>query len=367
VNDKPNILVVDDVPENLKLLVKMMSHLYYIRPVTSGKLALSAAQALPPDLVLLDINMPEMDGFETCRQLKADERTKDVPIIFLSANTDKEGVVKGFQLGAVDYITKPFNAFEVMARVETQVDLKLSQKIILKQNQTQQELLHILCHDLMNSVGVVQSFLNLKAYDEELTEEDDYMLMAINNAVDVITLVRQLRSIEEKKVKIKLELLDLREMIDTSCSMVREKAAHKNIELLIEVDESCHVLVEKTSFVNSVLNNLLTNAIKFSHVGGKIIIAAHSNTANHSLILSVQDFGVGMPEALANAVFDVEKQTSRPGTEGEQGTGFGMPLVKRFIESYGGVIELKTQEASSEKSDSGTELIMSLKTQLPKG
>jgi len=363
--DKPNILVVDDVPENLKLLVEMMSDLYYVRPVTSGKLALSVSKSMPPDLILLDINMPGMDGFETCKQLKAEEKTKDIPVIFLSANMDKDKIVTGFELGAVDYITKPFHAMEVMARVKTQVELKLSQKIIIKQNQTQQELLHILCHDLMNSVGVVQSFLSLRSYDEELTEEDSYMLTAINNAIDVITLVRQLRSIEEKKVTINLALLDLREMVELSCSMVQEKAKNKNIILRIDVDESLNIAVEKTSFVNSVLNNLLTNAIKFSQIGGEIIIAADDNTEGNSLLFSVQDFGVGMPEALANSVFDVEKQTSRPGTEGEQGTGFGMPLVKRFVESYGGEIELKTQEVSTESSESGTKLIMSLRTQLP--
>ena len=123
-----NVLIVDDTPANLTLLARMLGDRgYRVRPVPSGKLALKAAASDPPDLVLLDISMPEMDGFEVCRLMKEDARLHDVPVIFLSALTETEGKVKAFHRGGVDYITKPFQIEEVEARVETHLSLRRTQ------------------------------------------------------------------------------------------------------------------------------------------------------------------------------------------------------------------------------------------------
>ncbi len=132
---KDNILVVDDTPENLHLLVGMLKDKgYKVRPVLSGELALSGARGLPPDLILLDIMMPEMDGYEVCQALKADERTKNIPVIFISALSDVLDKVKAFRVGGVDYITKPFQEGEVLARVETHLALQRLQKSLLNKN-----------------------------------------------------------------------------------------------------------------------------------------------------------------------------------------------------------------------------------------
>lgn len=117
---KGNILVVDDTPENLHLIVDSLTpEGYEVRPVPSGALALSAARLLPPDIILLDINMPEMDGFQVCRALKSDEQLKEIPVIFISARDETFDKVKAFRVGGADYITKPFQLDEVMARVQT--------------------------------------------------------------------------------------------------------------------------------------------------------------------------------------------------------------------------------------------------------
>ncbi|MEA5470400.1 adenylate/guanylate cyclase domain-containing protein [Spirulina sp. 06S082] len=135
-----NILVVDDTPANLRLLVTMLKKQgYEVRPTLNGKIALSAARAIPPDLVLLDIMMPEMDGYEVCRRLKADDRTKDVPVIFLSALDDAQDKVKAFEVGGVDYITKPFQKAEVLARITNQLYLRSLQKQLAQQNQRLQD------------------------------------------------------------------------------------------------------------------------------------------------------------------------------------------------------------------------------------
>ncbi|MGB3267858.1 MAG: response regulator [Microcoleus sp.] len=134
--NKANILVVDDTPENLRLLAGILSEKgYLVRPVPNGKLAVSAAQKMPPDLVLLDIMMPEMDGYEVCQQLKDSEITKDIPVIFISAINDVMDKVKAFEVGGVDFITKPFQVEEVLARIETHLKICSLQQILQEKNQ----------------------------------------------------------------------------------------------------------------------------------------------------------------------------------------------------------------------------------------
>src|ERR687885_428119 len=135
-NYQANILVVDDAPANLRLLVGILQERgYEVRPVPNGKLALFAAQGRLPDLILLDIMMPEMDGYEVCSKLKADERTKDIPVIFVSAINDVLDKVKAFEIGGVDYITKPFQVEEVLARVETHLAIRNLQRNLQDKNE----------------------------------------------------------------------------------------------------------------------------------------------------------------------------------------------------------------------------------------
>jgi DNA-binding response OmpR family regulator len=130
-----NILVVDDILENLKVLLSMLTQQgYQVRPAISGRVALTAARESPPDLILLDITMPDMDGYDVCRRLKADTLTRDIPIIFISARDDPADIVKGFTLGGADYITKPFQVEEVLARVNTHLHNRYLQKQLEKRN-----------------------------------------------------------------------------------------------------------------------------------------------------------------------------------------------------------------------------------------
>ena len=141
--NRANILVVDDTPENLRLLAGILSEKgYQVRPVPNGKLALSAAQKMPPDLVLLDIMMPEMDGYEVCRWLKDSEVTKDIPVIFISAINDVMDKVKAFEVGGVDFITKPFQVEEVLARIETHLKICFLQQTLQDKNQDLANAIH---------------------------------------------------------------------------------------------------------------------------------------------------------------------------------------------------------------------------------
>ncbi|MEL6553712.1 MAG: response regulator [Cyanobacteria bacterium J06621_11] len=137
-----SIMVVDDTPANLHLLIRLLTaEGYHLRPITDGAQALSSAQSNPPDVILLDIQMPGMDGYEVCKQLKADERTQDIPVIFLTVLDDVNSIVKGFDLGGVDYITKPVREGELLARVKNQIELRSLQQQLHEKNQQQQQLL----------------------------------------------------------------------------------------------------------------------------------------------------------------------------------------------------------------------------------
>src|SRR5919199_4365317 len=167
-NYKGNILVVDDTPQNLRLLVSILQKQgYEVRPVPNGKLALSGARGFLPDLIVLDIMMPEMDGYEVCSQLKADARTKDIPIIFISAIDELVDKVKAFEVGGVDYITKPFQMEEVLARVETHLALQHLQKSLQDKNdelaKTNQEF-------KKSNNDLVETLQQLKATQEELIQ-----------------------------------------------------------------------------------------------------------------------------------------------------------------------------------------------------
>jgi len=176
-NPKGNILVVDDTLENLRLLVGILQERgYEVRPVRNGKLALSGARGYLPDLILLDIMMPEMDGYEVCSKLKADERTKDIPVIFISAINDVLDKVKAFSVGGVDYISKPFQVEEVLARVETQLAFQHLQKTLREKNEelakTNEELVNTLQQLQVTQEELALANQEIMALNERLKAEN---------------------------------------------------------------------------------------------------------------------------------------------------------------------------------------------------
>ena len=153
------ILIVDDNLQNLKVLGNTIKEEGWpLAVASSGKQALDFLKKRKPSLILLDIMMPEMDGYEVCEQIKENPDTCEIPIIFLTAKNDSESVVKGFDVGAVDYVSKPFNAQELLSRVNTHLELQYSKQQLQEKNESQKELLHVLCHDLANPVGAILSF-----------------------------------------------------------------------------------------------------------------------------------------------------------------------------------------------------------------
>ncbi len=355
---KQRILIVDDTQGNIQILgTILLKEGYQVNVARNGVHALNLVEKVMPDLILLDIMMPEMDGFETCRHLKSSPQTKNIPVIFLTARTDTEDIVKGFEVGAVDYISKPFNATELLVRVQTHLDLKFSKDLIETVSNERRELLHVLCHDLANTFHSIICLLALMKNYEKFEELKSYLLSSANNGVEIIRLVRDMRALEEHKLR--LEDISFSEALGQSCSLLKDRFAAKEIQVDVFAEESLKIRAEKTSFVNSVLNNILTNAVKFSHRKSKITVTAHAD--GEYARVSIQDAGIGMSQKMLKNIFDISKAISRPGTEGETGTGFGMPLIRKFMTAYGGSIEILSKAQDEHPENHGTEVILKLK------
>lgn len=353
---RPLILIVDDNPNNLNVLGNILQREECdIAVATDGPQALACVKEERPDLILLDVMMPGLDGFEVCRRLKADPATAGIPIIFLTARTESEDVVSGFKAGAVDYVTKPFNSAELLARVRTQLELLRSRRALEETGRARQELLHVLCHDLANPLNAVRGLLELAEDAPFLMEARAPMLEAAMNGLAIIDMVRAMQAMEDRPLP--LRPVNLLAALNQSAAMVRLPLEKKKLRLELRVEGSLAVMAEKISLVNSVLNNLLTNAIKFSDPGGKIEVTAAAEDLK--VTLRLRDHGIGMPPEILRDLFDLHKPTSRPGTAGESGTGFGMPLVKRFMEAYGGAIAVAAREAAQAPADHGTEVTLS--------
>ncbi|MDH5721142.1 MAG: hybrid sensor histidine kinase/response regulator [Spirochaetia bacterium] len=357
-----SILIVDDTPENIQVLGGLLeSKNYKVYAAQNGAQALKVADQKLHDIILLDVMMPELNGFETCQKLKESEKTKDIPVIFLTAKTELDDIMKGFECGGVDYVTKPFNSAELLKRIETHIELRNSTEALKEINSNFKELIHVLCHDLGNPIYAVQGILELGLEDKKFLEENiEIMNTAVKNAVEIIDVIKKLRALEENKIQLKLETYDLKPLIEESIRILKQKIEKKEIQTKIDVGEDIKVMVEKTTFVNSVINNILSNAVKFSNKKSEIKITAAKN--NDQVMLSVRDFGIGIPEKIKSEIFKLNAVTTRKGTDDEAGTGFGMPLVKKFINAYNGDIEIHSWEAAGSNEEQGTEVKIILKS-----
>ncbi len=344
---KPFILMVDDHPENLRVLAAILdAEGYHFTPATSGEQALKILNKRPPDLILLDIMMPGMNGYEVCRILKDRPATRDIPVIFLTARFETGDIVKGFDLGCADYVTKPFNAVELLARIRTHLS-------ITRISNERRELIHVLCHDLTNIFNPIIACAALMKDAASLPRLRGEVLSSAKSGLKLITLIRKIHAWEEGKLTLDLAPVNLREAVAESAMMMRKKASEKQVTLRVEIDADLHAYAEPVALTNSVINNLLANAIKFSFPGGTVFLTAERDADR--VILTVRDDGIGMSQSLLAGLFDITRQTTRPGTAGEEGTGYGMPLVQKFVQACGGDIVVTSREKAPGVTDHGTQ------------
>ncbi|MCB1189613.1 MAG: hybrid sensor histidine kinase/response regulator [Leptospiraceae bacterium] len=345
---KSIILIVDDNFENLQVLGNTLKERGYIPAFAqSGEIALNYLKKKKPDLILLDVMMPEMDGYEVCKILKKNEETKDIPVIFLTAITEIDAVVKGFEYGGVDYVTKPFNVKELMTRISTHLELKNTKEKLLQKvselelaNKTKDRFFSIIGHDLSNLFG---SFINLmdiwEVYKEESVESIERSLLSIQNSAErgyslLVNLLDWSRS-QTGKLDFKPEILNLKKIVDENLELLGNNANNKNITLSSFIGESICIFADK-NMLNTIIRNLMSNAIKFTPVGGKVEV--NSGINKDYVEITISDNGIGIHPEDISKLFKIDVDHKTLGTKNEQGTGIGLILCKEFIEKHNGKI-----------------------------
>ncbi len=354
-SENPYILVVDDIGANLKLLGDILNGGgYHIRPVTDGEMALKVAEKETPGLILLDIMMPGMNGYKVCRQLKENPGLKDVPVIFISALSDSYDIVKALNLGGVDYITKPFQAEEVIARVNTHyklyqqsLELKKQRKELQELNETKDKFFSIIAHDLRSPLSGFLGLTKIMAEDMRhlpAGEIEEMLGMIHKSAAGLSEMLENLlewAKIQRGIIDFNPEFYSLKGKISGYMDTVAEVARNKEIIIETNIPDNLGVYAD-VRMLESVIRNLITNAIKFTFRGGRIIVSARV-TEKNDVEICVSDTGMGMTKELSDNLFRLNLKTGRQGTEGEISSGLGLIICNEFIEKHDGKLWVESE------------------------
>ncbi len=345
-----DILIVDDAPANLSLLESVLTERgYRVRSTPSGAIALEAAEAEPPDLILLDISMPSMDGFEVCRRLKQSERLRGVPVIFLSALSDTVDKVKAFSMGGVDYVTKPFQIEELVARVEThlslrrlQLQLEESYARLKSLEQRRQQLVQMIVHDLTNPIAAAHFnalYVHARAglQGKEATAIDAVLRSC--GQLNRMTLdMLEVATSDAASLRPRLEPCDLRELFDEVLADARETARRVGISLILDVASDVPEVVVDRDLIRRIVWNLLDNAFKYAPKESEVRIeAARAGTSEYSI--RFRDQGPGVPPADRDRIFDPYVQLERDARKHVRTSrGLGLAFCRLAVDAHGGRI-----------------------------
>lgn len=338
------MLVVDDNERNLQLVGSILSdQRYVVLFATSGPQAFDLIATRVPDLVLLDLTMPGMDGLEVCRRLKADPRTIDVPVIFLTAAKDMEIAVMALDQGAVDFITKPFHAPELLARVRTHVELKQTrdelQKIITEKN----ELMSAVAHDMKNPLSAVRfSALMLREPVSQTVQQElvEGMVEACDGMLGFIEERLERNARESHGGNLNIQPIKLADVLTCIVQQNLPIAHAKQSTLdLTGADAGPITVIADYHGICQVLSNLVSNALKFSPSGSCVTVAVEKSAEDHQYVrLSVGDEGPGVTPDDRRHLFEPYRRLSAKPTAGESSTGLGLSIARRLIERMGGTI-----------------------------
>ena len=329
------VMVIDDNLVNLQLTGKALKDEgYFIILAQDGKSGIEQLNTQIPDLILLDIMMPEMDGIEVCRFIKANEKWKDIPIIFLTAKNQTEDHVEGFYAGGVDYIIKPFKKEELLARVKNHIDLAGSRKIIFEMNRNREKLFGIIAHDIRSPfASIIQT---IEAVNSGFITVDSPDFKEIINNLEIRvretnTLLESLlewTKMQSETIQMVFEEVNLYALLCSCIRLFEANAKNKNISVSLKSDSELTLYCDEIS-MHAVFRNLISNAIKFTPQGGSIDVSVNPNGKSVEII--VEDTGVGMPEIVLKKVFESGTHYVSIGTNQEKGTGLGLTIVKDFI------------------------------------
>ncbi|MBD2120266.1 hybrid sensor histidine kinase/response regulator [Trichocoleus sp. FACHB-262] len=381
-----NILIVDDTPDNLRLLSTMLTGQgYEVRSVINGAMALMGVGAEPPDLILLDINMPQMNGYEVCQQLKADDQSRDIPVIFISALEDVLDKVQAFAVGGVDYIVKPFQIEEVLARIETHLtvrrlqqqlqtqNLQLQQKMVELQelNQLKEEFLHAISHDLRTPiVGTLLVLENLQQKAQKQAEATvsisqsvlQRMIQSSDRQLSLLNLLLDAHFSAAGSLVLQPEPINLHSFVQGLTEDLEPLLAKNGATLTNRIAPELLSAAADPLQLRRVFENLLTNALNHNPAGLSLTVNATLSGATQSdvskdmsessltsdaeaattpetkldmIYCTVQDNGIGINQAQRDRLFERYVRGDRTRSIG---IGLGLYLCRQIIQAHGGEI-----------------------------
>lgn len=341
------VLLVDDSEATVKLLENLLKNAKFDTfSVFDGESCLENAKKFKPELILLDYNLPDIDGPKVCRQLKEDPKTKDIPVIFLTVSKGNSCLVKAFDAGASDYITKPFNFIELTTRIRTQVELKHAREKLTSLNNElelingqKDEMLGVVSHDLKNPIAAIQSLAEILQMDNEWSpnEQEEVIENIRKSAVYMRGLVEELldvNSITRGAISLKIDDFDWVDLAQSVINTNLSNATRKDQEIEFQCDSHSIPIVsdERVSF--QIVDNLMSNAIKYSPPGKKIVVTLKEE--NNAITCSIKDNGPGLTEDDQKKLFtQFTKLSARP-TAGESSTGLGLSIVKKLALALNG-------------------------------
>lgn len=350
------ILIVDDVMSNVLLLkVLLTNEKFAIATASNGRQALEQVEKENPDLVLLDVMMPDMSGFEVAQHLKSNPNTADIPIIFLTVLNSTADIVKGFQVGANDFISKPFNKEELIIRVTHQISLVAAKRLILSKTEELQrtiagrdKLYSVIAHDLRSPMGSIKMVLNmliLNLPSEKIgAEMYELLTMANQTTGDVFSLLDNLLKWTKSqigKLNVVYQDVDLVEVTDGVIEIFSMVASLKKIRIREMKPEKMMVNAD-IDMLKTVVRNLLSNAIKFSKENSEVLVKMEE--VDGMAVVSVQDYGCGISEEGQKKLLHTDTHFSTFGTNNEEGSGLGLLLCKDFVVKNGGKLWFTSKE-----------------------
>lgn len=363
------ILVVDDVQSNVLLLKALLGRERFgIVYAMSGMEALEKVKSEHPDLILLDVMMPDMDGFEVAGHLKVEPEYAEIPIIFLTALNDSASVVRGFQLGANDFISKPFRREELLIRVEHQLSLVDARRIILRQTEElrktiagRDKLYSVIAHDLRSPMASIKMLCNtiMMSIDQQTVPADVFEMLEMTNrtAEEVFSLLDNLLKWTKSqlgKLSNVPQTIDMVGLIDGVIEVFKPIAGSKSISLKLDsAVESVHVTVD-IEMIKSVVRNLISNAIKFSHKDTTVVIRVKVQDVedenkteegnDKEVLVTVSDSGCGIKKEDQEKLLNEATHFTTFGTDSEEGSGLGLLLCKDFVSKNHGRLWFTSEE-----------------------
>ncbi|MBF0315064.1 MAG: hybrid sensor histidine kinase/response regulator [Oligoflexia bacterium] len=381
---KPRVYIVDDMKVNIMILEKALAKDQYdVFSFTDPVEALSMMEEILPDVFLLDVEMDKLNGFDFCSRIRQHPILKDAPVIFITSLDDTESLERALAVGGTEFLNKDVNPYELKLRINNILhlcfltkELKEQSNLLAQKSDSYRVLVRLLCHDIANPLTMqnlyLEKMMNTPHYHTEgsIKKAIDSINKSQMQIISIIEHVRQISAMEDGKFVLNLSPVKIAEIFDEVAFTFESSLQNKNVELKFsnQCPQDLCVMVEKTSFTHQVIANLISNALKFSFPGRKINVdcslgSGNSNEQKDRVIITVADSGIGIPKKMIEDLFKAHVKTTRVGTGKEKGTGFGLPLVKNYLEKYGGTIRVdsKSQEDGYEESVCGTTFTLSLK------